>query len=84
MLPTHEASQRKVARAPLFGFVVSFKGSLQEESELSKVHTDDGFDPNVYKLIKKYDYDFNKPVSLGYVIEANPYDINETQKKIQE
>jgi len=51
---------------------------------LFKVRTDDGFDPNVYKLMKKSSYDFNKPVSLGHVIEAKPYDINETSKKIQE
>jgi len=51
---------------------------------LPKVRTDDGFDPNAYKLIKKSSYVFDKPVSLGYVIEAKPYYINETQKKIQE
>ena len=28
-------------------------------------------------------YDFKKPVSSGYVIEAKPYDISEKQKKIQ-
>ena len=34
--------------------------------------------------MKKSGYNFNKVVSLGYVIEAKPYGINETQKKIQE
>jgi len=43
---------------------------------LPKVRTDDGFDPNAYKLMKKSGYDFNKPVSLGYVIETKPYHIN--------
>ena len=66
------------ARAPLSGFVVSSKGSLQEESDLPKVRTDDGFDANAYKLMKKSGYNFDKPVSLGHVIEAKPYDINET------
>jgi len=84
VLPTHIASQRKVARAPLFGSVISSKGSLQEESDLQKVHTDDGFDPNEYKLMKKSGYDFNKPVSLGHVIEAKPYGFNKRQKKIRE
>jgi len=28
-------------------------------------------------------YDFKKATSLGHVIEAKPYDISETQKKIQ-
>ena len=34
VLTTHKASQSRVARAPLSGFVVSCKGSLQEESDL--------------------------------------------------
>ena len=38
--------------------------------------TDDGFDSNVYKLFKKFGYDFNRPVPLGYIIEAKPYGIN--------
>jgi len=84
VLPTHKASQNKVVRAPLVGFVMSSKGSLQEEVDLPMVHTEDGFDPNAYKLLKKSGYDFNRPVSLGYVIEAKPYGINETQKRIQE
>jgi len=53
-------------------------------SDLPKVCTNDGFDPTVYKLMKKSSYDFNKPVSWGHVVEAKPYGINETQKKIQE
>jgi len=84
VLPTHNVSESRVARTPLSGFVVSSKGSLQEESDLLKVRTDDGFDPNAYKLMKKSGYDFDKPVSLGHVIEAKPHGINETQKKIQE
>jgi len=45
------------------------------------VHTSDGFDPNVYKLIKSSSYDFNKPPLLGSVIEA--YGLNDTQKRIE-
>jgi len=60
VLPTHKASQSKEVRAPLTGFVVSSKGSLQEEVDLPKVRTNDGFDPNVYKLLKKFCYDFNR------------------------
>ena len=37
------------------------------------------FDSNVYKLMKKFDYDFNKPPPLGNVIEARPYGLNDTQ-----
>ena len=84
MLPTYNASKVRVARAPISGFTVSSKGSLQEESDLPKVRTDDGFNPNAYKLMKKSGYESDNPISLGHVIEAKPYGINETQKKIQE
>jgi len=84
VLATHKASQRKMVRARLAGFIMSSKGSLQEEVDLPKVRTEDGFDPNAYKLLKKSDYDFNRPVPLGCVIGAKPYGINETQKRIQE
>jgi len=70
MIQTHKASQSKVVKAPLVGFVVSSKGSLQEEVDLLKVHTDDGFDTNAYKLLKKSNYDFHRPVPLGCFIEA--------------
>jgi len=83
VLPTHKASQSKVVRAPLASFIVSSKGSLQEEVDLQKVCTDDGSDPNVYKLLKKSGYDFNRPIPLGCVIKPKHYGINETQKKIQ-
>jgi len=79
VLPSHKAGQSKVVGAPVAGFVMSSKGSLEEEVDLPKVRTEDGFDPNSYKLMKKSGYDFNKPVPLGCVI-----DINETQKRIQE
>jgi len=48
------------------------------------VRTEDGLDPNLHKLLKKSGYDFNRPVPLGRVLEAKPYGINETQKRIQE
>jgi len=82
VLPTHKASQSKVVKGHLTGFVVSSKGSFQEEVDLSKVRTNDGVDPNVYKLLKKFSFDFNRPVPLRCVIESKPYGINETQKKI--
>jgi len=78
VLPIHNASQSKLVSGPLTDFIMSSNGSLQEEADLSKVRTEDGFDPNVYKLLKKSGYDFNRPVPLGCVIEANSYGINET------
>ena len=53
-------------------------------ADLLKVCTEDGFNPNTYKLLKKSGYDFNRPIPLGCVIEAKPYGINETQNRIQE
>ena len=53
VLPAHKASQSKVDRSNLAGFVVSSKGSLQEEADLPKVRTEDGFDPNAHKLLRK-------------------------------
>jgi len=82
VLPTHKTSQSKVVRASLERFVMSSKGSLQEEVDLPKVCTEDGFDLNAYQLLKKSGDDFNKLVPLGRVIEAKPYGINETQKRI--
>jgi len=54
-----------VVKVHLDGFIVSSKASLQEEVDLPKVRTDDGFDPNAYKLLKKSGYDFNRLVSFG-------------------
>ena len=44
------------------------------------MHTSDGFNPNVYKLMKKYGYNFNKPPSLGQINEAKPMGLM-TRKK---
>jgi len=43
----------------------------------------DGFDLNVYKLMKRSSYDFGKPPFFGSVIEARPYGLNDNQKIIQ-
>ena len=63
--------------------ITSFKGLLQDESDLSMVRTSDVFDPNKCKLMEKSVYDFSKPPSLGHVFKAKPYMPNNTQKLIQ-
>ena len=68
----------KMTKAPLPGVATSSKGLLQEESELLMVCTSDGFDLDAYKLIDESGYDLTKPLSLGHVIEANPYGFNDT------
>jgi len=69
----HRANPSKLTKTSLPGFVASSKGSLQEESELSKMCISDGFDANAHKLMKRSSYDFNQPTSLGHVIKGKPY-----------
>lgn len=83
VLSVHRANPSKLAKVSLPGFVVSSKGSLQEQSELSKMRITDGYDPNTHKLMKKSSYDFIQPTSLGHVIEAKPYRLDSTKKVIQ-
>jgi len=72
----------KMTKAPFPGIITSSKGLLQEGSSLPMVHTRDGFDLNAYKLMKKLEYDFSKPSSLGRVIDAKPYGPNDAQKMV--
>ena len=72
-----------MVRAPFPCFVASSRGWLQEEGGLPKECTSEGFDSNVYKLIKRSGNDFSKPPLLGSVIEVRPYGHNDTQKMIQ-
>ena len=67
---------RLMTKTPCFGVATSSKGLLQEESNLLMVHTSDGFDLNAYKLMKESRYDFSKPSSPGYVIDAKRYGPN--------
>jgi len=83
VLSLHKACHNKIAAAPFPGFVASSKRLLQEEGGILKARASDGFDPNAYKLIKRFDYDFSKPPLLRSVIEARPYG-NDTQKMIQQ
>jgi len=75
-------SVSKITKAPLPDFVASLRGLLQKESELSSVRRSDGFNLNVYMMMKS-SYNFSKPPPLGNVIEARPYEPNDTQKMIQ-
>ena len=83
MLLVHKESYSKLTKEPLPGFVTSSKGLLQEESDMPKACTSCGFDPNAYKLVMRSDFDFNKPQSLGHVIEEKPYGLNDMQIMVQ-
>jgi len=76
----HKAHYSSLTKAALPSFATSSKGLHQEESNLPRVHTSDGLDPNVYKLMEKSIYDFSKPPPLGHVVEAKPYRFNDMQK----
>jgi len=77
------AHHGKFVKTSLPGFIASFRGLLQEKSKLPKVLISDGFHPNVYKIMEKSSYDFRKLASLGHIIKAKPYGLNDTQKMIQ-
>ena len=83
MLLVHKVHYSKLTKAHLLSLVASSKGFLQDESNIPRVRTSDGFDLNTYKLMENSDYDFNKPPALGDVVEAQPYGLNNTQKIIQ-
>jgi len=57
--PVHRANPSKLTNVSLPDFVASFKGSLQEECELSKMHINDGCDPNAHRLMKRSSHDFS-------------------------
>jgi len=83
VLPVHRANPSKLTKASHPGFVASSIGSLQEESDISKMCISDGFDPNAHKLMKRSSYDFSQPTSLGHVIEVKPHGLNNTQRILQ-
>jgi len=72
-----------LTKASLPSFITSSRGSFQEESDLPWKSTNDRFDLNTYKLMKKFGYDFSKRASLGYLIEAKPYGLNDTKNDIE-
>jgi len=47
------------------------------------VHTSDEFDPDTYKFMEELGYDLNEPPSLRHVIDAKPYEPNDTRKMVQ-
>jgi len=42
----------------------------------------EGFDPNAYNLMERADYDFQRPTTLGKVVETKPHGLIKTQKRI--
>jgi len=72
-----------MTKTPFSSVATSSKGLLQEESNLSMVHTSDGFDQDAYKLMEESGYDFSKLSSPGYVIDVKSYGPNGAENMVQ-
>ncbi|KAM1754928.1 hypothetical protein ACFX12_007326 [Malus domestica] len=79
-------SDIKVAR-PSQGFIKGLPKGV-EPSFLPTKRTEEGFDPNAYKLMSKAGYNFTSSVNLGKkdlnTIKDNERDLTKTQKKLEE
>ena len=86
VLPLTQLSNAKVARLPQ-GFVKALPKGV-EPSFLPTKRTEEGFDPNAYKLMSKAGYNFTSSVNLGKkdlnTIKDNERDLTKTQKKLEE
>jgi len=59
------------------------KAHSKKRMTYKRVRISDVFELNIYKLMMRSDYDFSEPTSLGHVIEAKPYRLNNTRKIIK-
>ncbi|KAM1286388.1 hypothetical protein ACFX2J_000452 [Malus domestica] len=76
----------KVAR-PSQGFIKGLPKGV-ELSFLPTKRTEEGFDPNAYKLMSKAGYNFTSSANLGNkdlnTVKDNERDLTKTQKKLKE
>ncbi|KAM1993552.1 hypothetical protein ACFX16_009872 [Malus domestica] len=86
VLPLTQLSDAKVARLPQCFIKALPKGV--EPSVLPTKRTEEGFDPNAYKLMSKAGYDFTSSSNPGKKVSNNvnnkELDLTETQKKLKE
>ncbi|KAL9224978.1 hypothetical protein vseg_000952 [Gypsophila vaccaria] len=73
--PLPGTTRAQIMRPPLAEFTPSSNQTSHEQQN-------GVFDPNAYKLLEKAGYDFENSIHLGSVIQAEPYGLNEEQKKI--
>ncbi|KAM2634119.1 hypothetical protein EV1_024635 [Malus domestica] len=85
VLPLTQLSNAKVARLPQ-GFVKALPKGV-EPSFLPTKRTEEGFDPNAYKLMSKAGYDFasssNPGKKVSNTVNNKEHDLTETQKKLK-
>ncbi|KAM1546464.1 hypothetical protein FF1_046742 [Malus domestica] len=85
ILPLTQLSDAKVARLPQ-GFIKALPKGM-EPSFLPTKRTEEGFNPNAYKLMSKAGYDFASSSNLGKkvsnTVNNKECDLTETQKKFK-
>ena len=79
----HKGNHSKMATTPPASLLLLLEAYSKNKGGLPKMRTSDGLDSNVYKLMKRSNYNFSKPPLLGNIIEAKPYGLNDTQKMIR-
>ncbi|KAM1212301.1 hypothetical protein ACFX2G_003942 [Malus domestica] len=86
ILPLTQLGDTKVAR-PSQGFIKGLPKGV-EPSFLPTKRTEEGFDPNAYKLMSKAGYNFTSSANLGKkglnTVKDNKRDLTKTQKKLEE
>ncbi|KAM2661174.1 hypothetical protein EV2_023516 [Malus domestica] len=85
VLPLTRLGDAKVTRLPQ-GFIKALPKRM-EPSFLATTRTEEGFDPNAYKLVSKAGYDFvsssNPRKKVSNTINNKERDLTETQKKLK-
>ncbi|KAM2483393.1 hypothetical protein ACFX1W_041030 [Malus domestica] len=86
VLPLTQLGNAKVARLPQ-GFIKALPKGVEPSFLLTK-KTEEGFDPNAYKLMSKAGYDFvpssNPGKKVSNTFNDKECDLTETQKKLKE
>lgn len=83
-LPLTKLSGQTPTKQPLKGFVKPNQGKI-EHGPLPEKRTNEGFDPNAYKLLAKAGFDFGSPSKEDdQIISKKAHELNESQKKLRE
>ena len=86
VLPLTQLGDAKVARLPQ-GFIKALPKGVKPSFHPTK-STEEGFDPNTYKLMSKAGYDFASSLNPGKkvsnIVNDKEHDLTEIQKKLKE
>ncbi|KAF8400375.1 hypothetical protein HHK36_013673 [Tetracentron sinense] len=85
--PVTKLISSTISKPPLKGFVKPSQGPEIEHGSLPTERTEEGFDPNAYKLLAKAGYDYKDPPPLGKLscetTGENVHGLNRTQQKLK-